>query len=1010
MRYLLVLLTLLYAFSLHAQEAEDTIKSKKERYLTVSCEVADHITHDPMPADTLRGELINAADSSFVDTLKIEKWGWGGWASTIASANITSPGKYYLRLFYIGYEPKYVPFTIKKLYRNEFHQELKTAYMRKQKKFEDMALDEVVVKATKLKFYMDGDTLVYDADAFSMAEGSMLGQLIRKLPGVELEKGGEIKVNGKKVDAMLLNGKDFFDSDRELLLNNMPSYMVKNVQSFERVPENVKGTNREKTVQKELVMNVKLKKEYNAGWLATVTGGAGSTFFKNAEGGLDTKFLGRLFATRFDDRSRVIIFAGTNNLNDSQTPGESGYQQALAQSTGITTTYNAGANYYCDFTEGGRYQLSIDGSYSEASNEQRESTETFLQGGNTYGRSFNKSFSNSFRINSNNAFSFNKTNTDNAFYKSLWIRVNPIINYSKMNGNGESASLTLAQDVANDLGKAWLDSIMAPNAGELIRKFGINRSLNSSKNNGHNLNATASGDFNYTPAHNDMFDFSTRFNYNYSDNTNDVFGHELVEYPNNPSMESDYRNKYTPTFNRSNSLNISPSFSVLFDREWGNTLTLDYSYTYDHNKSNQSLYLLNKLDEWKRDSNHPIGTLPSMDEMLQTIDADNSSISETTNHNHNISLNFGHSFASEEAEYFSQLFASVSLPIANEKINYLRGAQVDTLLTRTTMFITPVIMYMYNNSKKFRGMNASYGITATAPSLMSMISFVDTSNPLVETHNNPDLKTTLAHNFAFTYRDKYRRVFYNIDLSANIIQNQVASGFIFNKDTGKRVVTPENVNGNWDLTANLGLNVPFDKDEKLRLSEGIIYTYHNSVDLSGTTSSDSSAEAKATRSVVGSHNLTNTLRLNWRVSDKMEYSLNTNFNYQCSNSERKDFTQLNLFDFNYGATAKVELPLGFQVATDVTMYSRRGYSDKSMNTNEFVWNLRLTKKLLKGNLLVQADGFDILGNLSNIRKTINAQGRTEVFSNVIPSYFLLHLTYKFNKYPKNKKPANNFDK
>ena len=73
-----------------------------------------------------------------------------------------------------------------------------------------------------------------------------------------------------------------------------------------------------------------------------------------------------------------------------------------------------------------------------------------------------------------------------------------------------------------------------------------------------------------------------------------------------------------------------------------------------------------------------------------------------------------------------------------------------------------------------------------------------------------------------------------------------------------------------------------------------------------------------------------------------------------------------------------------------------------MNTNELVWNARLTKRLMKGNLLVQLDGFDLLGNLSNVRRYVNAQGRTETFYNVIPSYALLHLTWRLNKEPKKK--------
>lgn len=113
---------------------------------------------------------------------------------------------------------------------------------------------------------MDGDTLVYNADAFNLSEGSMLSSLIKKLPEVEINKGGEITVNGQRVESMLLNGKDFMNSDRELLLENMPAYMVKKIKSYERIPLTARGTNREKEVQKELVMDIDLKRDYHTGW------------------------------------------------------------------------------------------------------------------------------------------------------------------------------------------------------------------------------------------------------------------------------------------------------------------------------------------------------------------------------------------------------------------------------------------------------------------------------------------------------------------------------------------------------------------------------------------------------------------------------------------------------------------------------------------------------------------------------------------------------------------------
>lgn len=84
------------------------------------------------------------------------------------------------------------------------------------------------------------------------------------------------------------------------------------------------------------------------------------------------------------------------------------------------------------------------------------------------------------------------------------------------------------------------------------------------------------------------------------------------------------------------------------------------------------------------------------------------------------------------------------------------------------------------------------------------------------------------------------------------------------------------------------------------------------------------------------------------------------------------------------------------------MYSRRGYSDKEMNTGNFVWNMRIAKKFMKGKLNLMLDDFDILNNLSNIRRTINAQGLSETWYMSIPRYAMLHVIYRFNKAPKKK--------
>ena len=117
-------------------------------------------------------------------------------------------------------------------------------------------------------------------------------------------------------------------------------------------------------------------------------------------------------------------------------------------------------------------------------------------------------------------------------------------------------------------------------------------------------------------------------------------------------------------------------------------------------------------------------------------------------------------------------------------------------------------------------------------------------------------------------------------------------------------------------------------------------------------------------------------------------------------SDRSTFQNINAWQYRIGADAIVHLPWKFDLTTDLTLYGRTGYADASLNTADVVWNARLARALFKGKWVVMLDGFDILGQLSNVTRTINAQGRTETYTNVLPRYGLLHVIYKFQKTPK----------
>lgn len=233
-----------------------------------------------------------------------------------------------------GYEPAVVTLPAKKVHGRGSTgvRYVEDVLLKRQPK--TIKLNDVVVKATKVKFYHKGDTLVFNADAFQLSQGSMLDGLIRQMPGVELKDDGRIYVNGKYVESLLLNGEDFFSKDRKIMLDNLPAYMVKNVKVYEK--SSVLGERLHKKLGDETyVMDVHLKKEYNVGWIANVEAG----------GGTHDRYLARLFALCFSDHSRVSVFGNLNNLNDDRRPGESTTWTPEKMPAGKLTQRQAGLDY-----------------------------------------------------------------------------------------------------------------------------------------------------------------------------------------------------------------------------------------------------------------------------------------------------------------------------------------------------------------------------------------------------------------------------------------------------------------------------------------------------------------------------------------------------------------------------------------------------------------------------------------------------------------------------------------
>lgn len=201
-------------------------------------------------------------------------------------------------------------------------------------------LGEAVVTASKVLMVMKGDTIVYNADAFQLTEGSMLEALIEQLPGTKLEEGGRITVNGHFVSSLLVNGKDFFKGDPIVALENLPAYIVDKIKVYQREPDFAYFLERNKAEKEKdpWVIDVNLKRQYAQGWIA------------NAEAvyGISKRFLGRLFGLRFTDHSRIAVYANLNNLNKEQQPGRNGEWSPAKALAGIHSLKTGGLEFHMD--------------------------------------------------------------------------------------------------------------------------------------------------------------------------------------------------------------------------------------------------------------------------------------------------------------------------------------------------------------------------------------------------------------------------------------------------------------------------------------------------------------------------------------------------------------------------------------------------------------------------------------------------------------------------------------
>ena len=942
-------LLLLLLFNVIGGAAQNTKTDKPKRTVILLQNIKDSFTGVKLKAHV----TLMSHDSTVVDTTTCQ--GWQG--SYIARFEVEAkPAQYIVKAECEGYATNFLNYEIKRIARNKAFKmpDLNLKKLADSDIYKEVDLDGVVVTGTKVKFTYRGDTLVYNASAFNVPDGSMLDALVRQLPGAEIKSNGDIYINGKKIDYLTLNGKDFFKGNNKIMLDNLPHYTVQDLKVYHKSTEKSRLMGKE-VEKKDYVMDVELKREYNRGYIS------------NAElaGGTHERYMARLFGLYYDDYTRFSVFGNVNNVNENRSPGREGDWSPSNSPQGQLITKQIGTSLSTQNKAGSlREQFDASASWNDVTDITRSSSEQFASAGNIFNRSNSTSVQKEFRLYANNQITYTD---ENSFYLMSTTSFN--------HGNGTSNSSSE---------RATFDSEDKMNAGSAT-----NRSLTLGMSKFRTTTLNENFMFGFKFPWGDAIGFILNGSYT-SNKPQDSFNLSDNEYLH--ENKNDLRHVYADNHSNSYNYGAAVEYGIQLDN-W--RIGLNQKYSQNLLSTNMLNYRLERLGGlYNCFDKQQLDRLPTTrDSLLLALDMRNSKTYRllTRQYTGEPALTYNH----------NNTYFSLKLPyrLVRERINY-NCASVDTTAVRRKWLVEPSLVFnKWNN--KFE-VSASYSLSSSQPSMESLMPIDNDINPLARRVNNPNLKTSVTHNInsyvSFGFENKSCL---SIGVNGSVYTDMIGTRTTYNTQTGAYAYMNDNVHsGNWTLNPYVVYSGKLDKKGLFGIETRLSLDYTKSTDFDIAYDADIN-NAASTLSRVYTSILRDYLKLSFQKGD-LSLALVADAQWRNSTSNRDNFQTLNAYDYNYGMTLSYKLPLGIQLATDLKQYSRRGYGDKSMNTDDLVWNASLTRSFCKGRLTLTAEGFDLLHQLSNTTYTVNAQGRTEVWRNTIPNYMMMHVAYKITKTPKKK--------
>lgn len=888
----------------------------QNKVIAVSGRVAEEESKQPIEQATI--QLLHLPDSTYAAGVATDKQG----RFTLTKLKA---GKYALKVSYIGFKTKTIAVSLQP---STLPKSVGTVALAS----DAVMLKEAVITAEAPPVTVKADTTEYSAAAYPVPEGSMLEDLVKKIPGAKVDENGKITLNGKEIKKIMVDGKEFFSDDPKMSMKNIPVNMIEKVKAYDKKSDMARITGIDDG-EEEAVLDLSVKKGMKKGWIGNLIAGYGS----------EERYEGGAMISRFKDDSSISVIASVNNTNNKGFSefGDAGQGMGGNAGAGLSKAQSVGLNFAKDTEKievGGNVQYG----HSINDAERKTSTETFLGDKSSFEKSVNRSNRDRHDLRADFRLEWRPDTLTTFIFR-------PSASYS--NTEAISALNSQTENTGHNLiNKKEVSSSSKSHNWSFDGRLMMFRRLN---NKGRNIFAGAK--------------------FGYSDSESDIFSNSLGTFYKELEEDSVSQvSRYTDRAGDSRNWSVSASYTEpVFKNHF-----LQLRYEFAHRKQfSQSLVY---------DSLH---VYPYPDYLERGYNNDLSTRVENFYDTHALNLSL--------RGIYTKLMYSVGMGLTpqsslSQTTIGPNAAPDKNFPTQHVLNWAPMVMFRYQFSKQETLMFRYRGRSST-PNIEDLQEVIDNTDPMNLRFGNPNLKPSFNNSFMLFYnkfvpnsmQSYSANVFYSNTL------NSVANRLVYDVETGARKYYKENVNGNWNARGYFSFNTPL-KNQKFTLSSNTNLGYSDAVSYT-TLSKETEAVLSTTHHLTAGQRLSGAYR-----SDLFDLSINGGVDYNAVRNSKQVNSNRETFDYYVGGNSNLNLPWSVSLSSEVSCRFKEGYSSGLNKNEVIWNAQLSKNFLKNNAATLRFKIYDLLKQQSNLTRTVSEIMMSDTEYNTLGSYFMVHFVYRFN--------------